>query len=158
MTPPWFVPETTPLRAQMNHFRDRRAHFALVVDEYGTLMGLVTLEDILEEIVGEIVDEHDVKVDGAKAEADGTILVDGTVPIRDLNREFDWNLPDDDAATVAGLVLYAAETIPIVGQVFDINGFSFEIVGRLRNQITKIRIRPPEKTAENMPDKNGEDT
>lgn len=146
MVRPWFVPETTTLREQMNAFRDRRAHFALVVDEYGTLMGLVTLEDILEEIVGDIVDEHDVKVEGVRLEPDGSILVDGTVPIRDLNREFDWTLPDDDAATLAGLIIYETETIPIVGQKFQIHNLEAEILGRRRNQITKVRLRP--QTAE----------
>ncbi len=145
MVKPWFVPETTSLRAQMNAFRSRRAHFALVVDEYGTLMGLVTLEDILEEIVGDITDEHDVKVEGVKVEPDGAVLVDGTVPIRDLNREFDWTLPDENAATIAGLVIYEAETLPIVGHSFQFHDFAFEILGRKRNQITQLRMRKLEE-------------
>ncbi len=139
---PWFVPETTTLREQLNAFLKRRAHFALVVDEYGALQGLVTLEDILEEIVGDILDEFDVADQGIRIQDDGWVLVDGTVTIRDLNRRFDWNLPDDEAATIAGLLIYAAETIPIVGQRFVFHGFEFEVVGRRRNQITQIRMRP----------------
>ena len=142
MKQPWFVPETTTLREQMNAFLDRRAHVALVVDEYGALMGLVTLEDILEEIVGDIADEHDFKAEGVRELPDGWVLTDGTVTIRDLNRQFDWSLPDGEASTVAGLVIWEAETIPIVGQCFSFHGFDLEIVGRRRNQITKIKIRP----------------
>ena len=139
---PWFVPETTTLREQLNAFLRRRAHFALVVDEYGALQGLVTLEDILEEIVGDILDEFDVAEQGIRIQEDGWVLVDGTVTIRDLNRRFDWNLPDEQAATIAGLLIYEAETIPIVGQRFVFHGFEFEVVGRRRNQITQIRMRP----------------
>ena len=114
--PPWFIPDTTSLLHQLLAFRQRRAHLAFVVDEYGALMGLVTLEDILEEIVGDIVDEKDVEMSGVQQEADGSILVEGRVTIRDLNRQFDWNLPDDEATTVAGLVIYEARRIPEVGE------------------------------------------
>ena len=141
MTKPWFVPETTSLREQLNAFLERRSHFALVVDEYGDLQGLVTLEDILEEIVGDITDEHDFELQGVRQLGDGSVLVDGTVSIRDLNRMFDWHLPDEEAITVAGLVIYEAETIPIVGQVFRFHGFQFEITGRRRNQITQVKLR-----------------
>ncbi|GIX17520.1 MAG: membrane protein [Rhodothalassiaceae bacterium] len=147
MHEPWFVPETTTLREQLNAFLRRRAHFALVVDEYGALQGLVTLEDILEEIVGDILDEFDVAEQGIRVQEDGSVLVDGTVTIRDLNRRFDWNLPDDEASTIAGLLIYEAETIPIVGQRFVFHGFEFEVVGRRRNQITQIRIRPLRREA-----------
>ena len=143
---PWFVPETTTLRTQLNAFLRRRAHFALVVDEYGVLMGLVTLEDILEEIVGEISDEFDVPVTGARREADGSYVVKGTVTIRDLNRQFDWRLPDEEAATVAGLVIHEARVIPDVGQVFTFHDFKFEVLRRHRNQITGLRITPPPNT------------
>ncbi len=142
MHEPWFVPETTSLREQLNAFLRRRAHFALVVDEYGALQGLVTLEDILEEIVGDIADEFDTMAHGIRVLDDGWVLVDGATSIRDLNRHFDWDLPDDEASTIAGLVIYEAETIPIVGQKFRFHGFEFEIVGRRRNQITQIRLRP----------------
>jgi Mg2+/Co2+ transporter CorB len=141
---PWFVPETTTLLDQLQAFRARHEHFALVVDEYGSLLGIVTLEDILEEIVGDITDEHDRPVTGVRREAGGTFLVQGTVTIRDLNRKFDWNLPDEEAATVAGLVLYEARRIPEVGQAFRFHGCTFEIVRRQRHQITAIRITPPE--------------
>jgi magnesium and cobalt exporter, CNNM family len=138
---PWFVPETTELLDQLNAFREKREHFALAVDEYGALMGLVTLEDILEEIVGEIEDEHDIVVDGVRMEADGVWLVDGHTPIRDVNRALDWDLPDEEAVTMAGLVIHESQTIPDVGQVFSFFGARFEIVERLRNQIVRLRVQ-----------------
>jgi Mg2+/Co2+ transporter CorB len=140
---PWFIPDSTNLLAQLEAFRARHEHFAIVVDEYGALMGIVTLEDILEEIVGDISDEHDIKVSGVTAELDGSYLVDGAVTIRDLNREFGWQLPDEHASTVAGLVMYEARRIPMVGQVFVFFGFRFEILERRRNQITRLKMAPP---------------
>ena len=142
-SPPWFVPDTTTLRAQLGAFRRRKAHFALVVDEYGALMGLVTLEDILEEIVGDISDEHDVAAVGIRPQADGSYVVDGATTLRDLNRRFQWNLPDEEAATVAGLVLHEAQVIPEAGQVFTFYGYRFEVLRRQRNQITSLRVTPP---------------
>ena len=141
---PWFILESTSLLEQLQAFRRRREHFALVVDEYGALMGIVTLEDILEEIVGDIADEHDLPVAGVRTLADGSYMVDGTVTIRDLNRQFEWDLPDEAAATAAGLVLQEARRIPEAGQVFQFYGFRFEILRRKRNQITSIRITPPD--------------
>lgn len=143
VTPPWFIPETTTLLEQLQAFRRRREHFALVVDEYGSLMGVVTLEDILEEIVGDITDETDVVPMGVRPQRDGSYLVDGSVTIRDLNRQFEWRLPDQDAATIAGLVLHEAKVIPEVGQIFMFYDFRFEIIRRQRNQITLIRISSP---------------
>lgn len=141
---PWFVPETTSLIEQLNAFRARREHFALVVDEYGALMGMVTLEDILEEIVGDISDEHDVSRSvPVRREAGGSYMVEGVVTVRDLNRDFDWELPEDDAATIAGLVINIARRIPDIGDRFELNDFSFEVLRRLRNQVTAVRIRPP---------------
>ncbi len=140
--PPWFIPESTDLLSQLQAFRARRQHFAIVVDEYGEVLGIVTLEDILEEIVGEIADEHDVVIEGVKLQKDGSIVVDGAVTIRDLNRQFEWDLPDEEAATVAGLVLYEARRIPEVGQTFVFHGFRFEILRRQRNQITSLKITP----------------
>ena len=139
---PWFVPDTTALSEQLGAFRERHAHTALVVDEYGALMGLVTLEDILEEIVGQIEDEHDVAVSDPAVAEDGSIALDGTATIRDINREFDWSLPDDEATTVAGLVIHEARTIPEIGQTFVFHGFRFEITGRQRNQITRLKVSP----------------
>lgn len=152
---PWFVPETTSLLDQLQAFRERHEHFALVVDEYGSLLGIVTLEDILEEIVGDITDEHDRPVIGVRREPQGTYLVQGSVTLRDLNRKFDWTLPDEEAATIAGLLLHESRRIPEVGQAFRFHGFRFEIVRRLRHQITAIRITPPdrENSAPNAPDK-----
>jgi Mg2+/Co2+ transporter CorB len=140
---PWFIPESTSLLDQLQAFRQRREHFALVVDEYGSLMGVVTLEDILEEIVGDISDEHDVVPIGVRTQNDGSYLVDGRVTIRDLNRRFEWRLPDDDAATIAGLVIQIGRVIPYEGQIFILEGFRFEVVSRRRNRLALIRITPP---------------
>ncbi len=141
---PWFVPDTTDLEEQLRAFRDRREHFALVVDEYGVLQGLVTLEDILEEIFGDIAEETDQHIpEGVRPQADGSYNVDGWTPVRDLNREFEWNLPDESATTIAGLVIHEARVIPEVGQVFSFFGFKFEILRRQRNQIVALRITPP---------------
>jgi len=141
-TPPWFIPNTTKLLDQMNAFRARREHFAIVVDEYGALMGVVTLEDIIEEIVGDIRDEHDVPVAGVRPQADGSYLIDGSVTLRDLNRELDWGLPDDKANTVAGLVLHESRMIPEPGQKFLFHGFRFEVLRRQRNQLTLVKVAP----------------
>ncbi|SCA57934.1 conserved membrane hypothetical protein [Candidatus Terasakiella magnetica] len=138
----WFIPEATSLMGQLEAFRARREHFAIVVDEYGSVMGIVTLEDILEEIVGNIEDEHDDQVEGVQLQTDGSYFVDGIVTIRDLNREFEWRLPDEEAATIAGLLLHEARRIPDVGQIFHFFGFRFEVRERKRNQITSIRISP----------------
>jgi Mg2+/Co2+ transporter CorB len=147
--PPWFVPDTTSLEEQLEAFRDRHEHFALVVDEYGVLQGIVTLEDILEEIFGKIGEEHDQHIpEGIRPQADGSYNMDGWTPIRDINRELDWDLPDEDATTLAGLVINEARTIPEVGQVFSFFGFKFEVLRRQRNQITAIRVTPPPKEPE----------
>ncbi len=139
---PYFVPDTTTLDDQMRQFLRRHTHFALVVDEYGTLEGLITLEDILEEIVGEITDEFDVSAEYPIRKTDtGDYLIDGATTIRDLNRANDWNLPDDEANTVAGLVIHEAQTIPTPGQVFSFHGFRFEVVARKDNRITRLRVR-----------------
>jgi magnesium and cobalt exporter, CNNM family len=140
--PPWFVPDTTSVADQLNEFLKRKAQLALVVDEYGEVQGLITLEDILEEIVGQIADEHDVQDAGVRVQADGSVNVDGTVAIRDLNREMDWDLPDEEATTIAGLVIHEAQTIPEPGQAFTFYGYRFEILRKSRNKITAIRIRP----------------
>jgi Mg2+/Co2+ transporter CorB len=138
--PPWFVPDIRPLSEQLKAFRRRKTPFALVVDEYGEVMGLVTLEDILEEIVGDITDEHDVAVPGVRPQSDGSVNVDGAVPIRDLNRAMEWNLPDDQATTIAGLVIHEARSIPEPGQSFTFYGFRFRVLRRSRNRITALRI------------------
>lgn len=138
---PYFVPETTSLDDQMHEFLRRHTHFALVVDEYGTLQGLITLEDILEEIVGEITDEFDTEDTEEIVQAeDGDWIVDGAMTIRDLNRTSDWNLPDEEAITIAGLVIHEAQTIPAIGQVFTFHGFRFEVVSRVDNRITKLKV------------------
>ena len=140
--PPWFVPDIRPLSEQLKAFRRRKTHFALVVDEYGEVEGLVTLEDILEEIVGDISDEHDTPLPGVRPQPDGSVNVDGSVPIRDLNRAMDWNLPDAEATTIAGLVIHEARSIPDVGQSFTFHGFRFNVMRKQRNRITALRINP----------------
>jgi len=137
---PWFLPNTTTLKEQLQAFLKRKTHFALVVDEYGVVMGLVTLEDILEEIVGDIKDEHDVALQGLRQNSDGSVTVDGSLPIRDLNRVMDWTLPDEEATTIAGLVIHAARQIPEPGQVFGFYGFRFEILRKQRNRITALKV------------------
>lgn len=140
---PWFIPDTTNLKDQLNAFLKRKSHFALVVDEYGALQGLVTLEDILEEIVGEIEDEHDTALDGVRRQQDGSVNVDGDVTVRDLNRALDWRLPEGEAVTIAGLVIHEAQTIPEPGQTFIFHRHRFQVLRRQRNQITALRISAP---------------
>jgi len=138
----WFVPDTTSLRDQLKAFLAKKTHFALVVDEYGEVMGLITLEDILEEIVGDIKDEHDLSVQGVRPQPNGSVNVDGSVPIRDLNRAMDWNLPDEEATTIAGLVIHEAQAIPDTGQIFTFHGFRFQVLRKSRNRIMAVRITP----------------
>jgi Mg2+/Co2+ transporter CorB len=145
--PPWFIPDTTPLHKQLVAFRQQRRHLALVVDEFGDLEGLVTLEDIIEEIVGEIADEQDVETVGIEPQDDGSVLVNGSVTVRDLNRHFDWKLPDEEAATVAGLVIHEAQRIPEVGHRFAFHGFRFEVMRRQRHQIVLLRVIAPADAA-----------
>ncbi|MEL7470491.1 MAG: HlyC/CorC family transporter [Pseudomonadota bacterium] len=144
---PWFVPDTRPLDDLLRAFLRRKTHFALVVDEYGVLQGLVTLEDIIEEIVGDITDEHDVDAEGLIREADGAFVMPGAMTIRDLNRALDWELPDEEATTVAGLMIHEAQTIPTEGQVFAFHGIRFEVLERTRHQITRLRLRPLMRTS-----------
>ncbi|WP_298290852.1 HlyC/CorC family transporter [uncultured Litoreibacter sp.] len=143
MRKPYFVPETTTLEEQMRQFLAQSSHFALVVDEYGSLQGLITLEDILEEIVGEITDEFDLEEESApEAAADGSYAIEGAMTIRDLNRQMDWDLPDEEANTVAGLVIHEAQSIPDEGQVFSFHGYRFEVAQKSENRITNLKVRP----------------
>lgn len=144
MSAPWYIPETTSLLDQLENFRKKREHFALVVDEYGDLLGCITLEDILEEIVGDIIDEYDNKDigDDVKVQADGSIIVNGATPIRDLNRQFDWDIPEKTATTIAGYIMYQIRKIPDISQVYVLSGFRFEILRKQRNQIVLIKITP----------------
>ncbi len=144
---PWFVPDTTTLKEQLAAFLRRKEHFATVVDEYGEVQGLVTLQDILKEIVGDISDEKDVDMQGVRQEADGSLVVDGGVTIRDLNRAFDWNLPDEEATTIAGLVIHESKSIPEERQAFTFYGKRFIVMKRVKNRITKLRVRPVEPEA-----------
>jgi Mg2+/Co2+ transporter CorB len=140
--PPWYVPDTMPLAEQLKAFRHRKTPFALVVDEYGELEGLVTLQDIVAEIVGDISDEHDVMVAGVRPLPDGSVNVDGAVPVRDLNRAMDWNIPDDEATTIAGVVIHESRSIPEPGQSFTFHGFRFHVLRKTRNRITALRVTP----------------
>lgn len=147
---PWFIPEQTSLKDQLKAFMAKKNHFALVIDEYGDLQGLVTLEDILEEIVGQIEDEYDDKEKALPQitdEGNGSYLVEGTLTIRDINRELEWNLPDDEAATIAGIIIKETESIPNTGQIFQFHGYRFEIAEKKRNQITLVRIKVLEEKA-----------
>ena len=139
---PWFVPDTTTLQDQLDAFLRRRAHIAIVVDEYGDVQGLVTLEDILEEIVGDIADEHDVDMQGVRLQPDGSVIVDGSLPIRDINRALDWSLPDEEATTIAGLVIHETQTIPEVKQAFTFYGKRFSVLKKEKNRLTRLRIVP----------------
>jgi len=153
-TKPWFVPDTTTLKAQLAAFLKRKNHFAIVVDEYGEVMGLLTLEDIIEEIVGDITDETDVAATDAQPQSDGSLIVEGLVPIRDVNRLMDWDLPDEEATTIAGLVIHEAQTIPNPGQTFNFHDFRFEVLRRQRNRITRLRVVPL-KSANRNGEKSG---
>ena len=151
-TPPWFVPDTTTAEEQLEAFREKRARFALVVDEYGALQGMVTVEDIFDEIFGDIPDELEAASrPDVRKQPDGSYLVDGKVTVRDLNRDLDWNLPDEEATTIAGLVIHEARTIPEVGQRFAFFGFKFEILRRQRNQITALRVTAPSESVDTVP-------
>ena len=147
---PWFIPESTSLASQLMEFKRRKKHFAIVVDEYGEFLGIVTLEDILEEIVGDIDDEVDVKklskISGVTKESEGVYLVKGTVTLRDLNRELGCNLPDNNIATIAGLILYESRTIPKIGQIFSFYNFKFEIIDKRYNQIMLLKMTKEEKS------------
>jgi Mg2+/Co2+ transporter CorB len=155
IAPPWFVPETMRVEELLEAFRERQSHFALVVDEYGVIMGLVTREDVLDEVFGRLPDEHAPRLQGIRPQLDGSYLVEGTTPIRDLNREMDWTLPDEEANTVAGLVIHEARAIPEVGQRFAFYGYKFEVMRRQRNQITVLRVTPPAGTEKAADEKKG---
>jgi Mg2+/Co2+ transporter CorB len=147
---PWFIPETATLSEQLQAFRRRREHMALVVDEYGSLQGIVTLEDIIEEIVGNIHDEHDPHMPGVWRAANGDLYVVGHATLRDLNRQFGWSLPDEEVATLAGLIMLETQTIPQVGQMFEIEGLRLKILRRVQNQISLVKVSEPPKTQEDI--------
>ena len=145
LSPAWFVPDTRAIPDQLNAFLRRKTHFAIVVDEYGEVQGLITLEDIIEEIVGDIKDEHDAVATGVRQKPDGSFIVDGGVPVRDLNRAFNWRLPDAEATTLAGLVIHEARMIPSVGQTFNFHQFQFEVLKKRKHQVTSIKVTPLEQ-------------
>jgi Mg2+/Co2+ transporter CorB len=142
---PWFIPESTKLDTQLMAFKKRKEHFSIVVDEYGEFLGIITLEDIIEEIVGDIDDELDVlkvskNINGIKSASKNNYIVNGTVNIRDLNKELDTTLPIDNASTVAGLILYESRVIPKKGQTFSFFGLKFKILSKKNNQIILLKI------------------
>ena len=148
---PWFVLNTTSVLMQLQAFKQRREHFALVIDEYGVLQGLVTLEDVLEEIVGDIVDETDPTSNNglyAQLQKDGSVIADGIYPLRDLNRQFGWNLPDEQASTLAGLLLYETERIPKQGISYSFYGYTFQVLNRQGNQLVSIRVTPQQPVSQ----------
>ncbi|MFT3988016.1 HlyC/CorC family transporter [Aestuariivirga sp.] len=147
LSPAWFVPDTRAIPDQLNAFLRRKVHFAIVVDEYGEVQGLITLEDIIEEIVGDIKDEHDAVATGVRPKPDGSYIIEGSVPVRDLNRAFDWTLPDEEATTLAGLVIHEARMIPEIGQAFNFHGFQFEVLKKRRHQVTQIKVTPLKREA-----------
>nr|WP_246660047.1 transporter associated domain-containing protein [Rhizobium sp. FKL33] len=144
---PWFVPETTSLRDQLGAFLKRNTHFAIVVDEYGDMQGMVTMQDILEDVLGDMTDDRDIGLQGVRKEADGSIVVDGAVTVRDLNRAMGWSLPDSEATTIAGLVIHESRSIPDERQAFTFHGKRFIVMKRLKNRVTRLRIRPAEAVA-----------
>ena len=148
ITIPWYIPETTHLLDQLQNFRKKKEHFALVVDEYGDLMGCITLEDVLEEIVGDIGDEYDVEETGMRQQVDGCVIVDGSIPVRDINRQFDWNLPEEEAATIAGYVMHELRKIPDAGQIYTLSNYKIEILRRQRNQIGLLKVTKINPTEE----------
>ncbi len=158
MMDPWFIPESTTLFDQLQAFRKRREHFSIMVDEYGAFVGVVTLEDILEEIVGEISDEHDVEVKGVRPQANGSYIIEGKVTIRDLNRELDWGLPDEEYSTVAGLLLFESQRIPNIGQTYTFFNFNFEILRKQKNQISLVRITKMSKESESTEQNQAQET
>jgi Mg2+/Co2+ transporter CorB len=143
MNTPWFVPATSTLFSQLELFKERGRHQAFVVDEYGSLLGMVTLEDILEEIVGEITDEHDASLPGVRVDRNGDYVIQGSVTLRDLYRQYDWAFDESVASTIAGLILHRARSIPDVGACVEIDGFTFKILRRHHHQITLVRVTPP---------------
>ena len=142
---PWFIPETTKVKDQLNAFIDRHEKIAFVVDEYGELMGLISLEDIIEEIVGNIFDESDLSTIGIRKIGKNIFRVRGDVNIRDMNRTLDLNLNEKNSSTVAGFLIYETETFPDVGQTFKFNNILFEILNKKNNQITQLKVILPEK-------------
>ena len=136
----WFVPETTSLKDQLQMHLRRKIKLAMVVDEYGALKGMISLEDIIEEIVGDISDEHDIDLSDVIREKDGSLTVTGTTEIRNINRNYGWDLPDEEANTISGLIINESRSFPKKGQIFQFYGFKFEILEIYRNTISKIRI------------------
>lgn len=137
---PYFVPEGTPLSTQLVQFQKVRQRFALVVDEYGDIQGIVTLEDILEEIVGEFTTDPAAEDEDIVRESDSTFLVNGTANIREMNRVLDWALPTEGPKTLNGLILEFLETIPESGTCLKIEGYPMEIIETKENRVRLARI------------------
>lgn len=140
---PYFIPEATPLHRQLLAFQENRSRIGLVVDEYGDIRGLVTLEDILEEIVGEFTTDPTSNGRDITPETEGSFLVNGSVAVRTLNRTLDWSLPTDGPKTLNGLILETLETIPQPNTSVRIGGYPLEVVQSTRNAVKVVRVRPP---------------
>lgn len=147
---PYFIPEGTPLNQQLLNFQNQKRRIGFVVDEYGDIQGLVTLEDILEEVVGEFTSDPATRIKNVYADADGTFRVSGMVTLRSLNKNLSWKLPTDGPKTVNGLILEKLENIPEPGKQIEIGGYLFEITETRANAVKTARVRPPqpEPTAE----------
>ena len=140
ITKPWFIPETSNLLEQLVEFKKRKEHLAFVVDEYGELLGIITLEDIIEEIVGEIVDEIDIPDDDFKKNNRGLIIINGEKNLRDLYKHFDLEPPESESSTIAGHIMDIAKKIPLFGETVKDNVFSYKVLSHSRKQISKIEI------------------
>ena len=137
---PLFIPETTSLKEQLKMHLNTKKKLAIVVDEYGVLMGMISLEDIMEEIVGDITDEIDEGLTTVVKNEDGTLTINGGTEIRDINRIYNWDLPEEEANTLSGLIVHESRSFPTEGQVFNYYGFIFEILEVKDNLIHKIKV------------------
>ena len=141
---PYFVPLTADLYQQLLNFQQSRMRMALVVDEYGDIEGLVTIDDVLEEVVGEFTTDPQDYLRDVVAQDDGSFVVDATASIREINRTYGWSLPEDDAKTLNGLITGALESITEAGTTLRIDGYTLEIVQSGEHAVRTVRVRPPE--------------
>ncbi|WP_257274914.1 transporter associated domain-containing protein, partial [Endozoicomonas sp. SESOKO4] len=139
-TEPYYVPESTPLHTQLFNFQKSKERVALVVDEYGDILGLVTLEDILEEIVGDFTTDVSDSSQDITPQEDGSYIIDGSASVRDINRSLGWKLPTEDARTINGLITEMMEFIPESSVCLKIGGYRFEIMQVKDNRVKAVKI------------------
>jgi Mg2+/Co2+ transporter CorB len=139
---PYYLPEGTPLHTQMLKFQEQKRRTGLVVDEYGVLQGMVTLDDILEEIIGEFTTDLQTYNQDIQPQEDGSFFVDGSTTIRDINKRLEWELPTEGPKTINGVILEHLEDIPEAGTSLRINGYTFEITQVVDNAVKKVKIFP----------------